>query len=247
MAARFEGQVAVVTGAAGGIGLATALRFAAEGARVGLVDLHSGPLEGARRQVLDAGSPDALPLACDVSDEPAVEAAIASVLARLGRVDVIINNAGLMAFKPFEQLTGADWLRVLGVDLLGAFYFTKQAFLHMPQGGAVVNVASVHAVRTTALVAPYAAAKAAMVSLTRSAALEGRAHGIRCNAILPGAVETKMLRDNPQVQAGVEHIDPGELLQPADIAAAIAWLASADAVHVQGAALTVDGGRLAEL
>jgi NAD(P)-dependent dehydrogenase (short-subunit alcohol dehydrogenase family) len=96
-------------------------------------------------------------------------------------------------------------------------------------------------------VAPYAAAKAAVLSLTRSSAIEGRDRRIRCNAVLPGAVETRMLRDNPEVKAGVEQIGAGELLQPADIAAAIAYLASEDAANVQGAALVVDGGRLSEL
>lgn len=246
MERRFEGRVALVTGAAAGIGLATARRFGADGARVVLVDLHADALEQACRQARDAGAPDALPMVCDVSQEPQVVAAVAAALERLGRLDAIVNNAGLMSFKPLEEFTADDWRRILGVDLLGAFYFTKQAFLHMRRG-AIVNVASVHAVRTTPNVAPYAAAKAALLSLTRSTAIEGRGRGIRCNAVLPGAVATRMLRDNPEVRAGVEHIDAQELLQPGDIAASIAWLASDDAAHVQGATLIVDGGRLAEL
>jgi NAD(P)-dependent dehydrogenase (short-subunit alcohol dehydrogenase family) len=247
MPQRFEGKVALVTGAAGGIGLATALRFGAEGARLVLAGLHGDALSPAREKVLAAGAPDALDVQCDVSKEEQVAACVGHVLQRFGRLDVVVNNAGLMSFKPLEQFTGEDWLRILGVDLLGAFFFTKQAFLHMRGGGAIVNVASVHAVRTTRNVAPYAAAKAALLSLTRSTALEGRDRGIRCNAVLPGAVETKMLRDNPEVKAGVEHIDPKELLQPDDIAAAIAYLASDDARNVQGASLIVDGGRLSEL
>ena len=247
MPARFEGKVALVTGAAGGIGLATAGRLASEGARLVLVDLASDALAPAREQVLKAGAPDAQDVVCDVSNEAQVAACVQQALGRFGRLDVVVNNAGLMSFKPLEQFTGDDWLRILGVDLLGAFFFTRQAFLHMQGGGAIVNVASVHAVRTTPNVAPYAAAKAALLSLTRSTAIEGRDRGIRCNAVLPGAVETKMLRDNPEVKAGVEHIDPKELLQPADIAAAIAYLASDEARNVQGASLIVDGGRLSEL
>lgn len=245
MPRRFEDQVAIVTGAAGGIGLATAQRLAGEGARLALVDLHADAL--ARAQATLPPDRPCLPLVCDVSQEPQVQACVQRVLDRFGALDVVVNNAGLMTFKPLEQFTGEDWLRILGVDLLGAFFFTRQAFLHMPRGGAIVNVASVHALRTTPQVAPYAAAKAALVSLTRSTAIEGRDRGIRCNALLPGAVDTPMLRDNPEVRAGIEHFDPLELLPASGIAAAVAFLASEEARHVQGAALVVDGGRLSHL
>jgi NAD(P)-dependent dehydrogenase (short-subunit alcohol dehydrogenase family) len=244
---RFENKVVIVTGAAGGIGLATATRFAQEGAIVVLVDLRPGPLKTACDATLQAGAPQVWGSACNVSVESEVEATVNETIRRFGRLDVIVNNAGLMSFKPLEQFTGEDWNRILGVDLLGAFFFTKYGFLNMKPGSTIVNVASIHAVRTTPLVAPYAAAKAALLSLTRTASLEGRSRGIRSNAILPGAVETPMLRDNPEVKAGVEHIDPAELGQPADIAATIAWLASADSAFVQGTGLVVDGGRLSEL
>jgi NAD(P)-dependent dehydrogenase (short-subunit alcohol dehydrogenase family) len=244
---RFENKVVIVTGAAGGIGLATASRFAQEGAIVVLVDLRPEPLAAACDTVLKAGAPQAWGSACNVSVESEVEATVAEAMRRFGRLDVIVNNAGLMSFKPLEQFTGEDWNRILGVDLLGAFFFTKYGFLNMKPGSSIVNVASIHAVRTTPLVAPYAAAKAALLSLTRTASLEGRSRGIRSNAILPGAVETPMLRDNPEVKAGVEHIDPAELGQPADIAATIAYLASDDSAFVQGTGLVVDGGRLSEL
>jgi NAD(P)-dependent dehydrogenase (short-subunit alcohol dehydrogenase family) len=158
-----------------------------------------------------------------------------------------VNNAGLMIFKPLEQQTGEDWRRVLNVDLLGAFFFTKQAFLHMRRGGSIINVSSIHAVETTPLVSAYAAAKAAVVSLTRSSSLEGQAKGIRVNAILPGAVDTPMLWENPNVKSGLEQIDRGVLGKPEDIAAAIAFLAADESEFVRGSSVIVDGGRLGKL
>src|SRR5204862_7839976 len=131
--------------------------------------------------------------------------------------------------------------------LLGAFYFTRQAFLHMARGGSIVNVSSIHAIETTPLVSAYAAAKAAMLSLTRSASLEGAARGLRVNAILPGAVDTPMLWENPNVKSGLERIDKGVLGTPEDIAAVIAFLASDEAEFVRGSSVIVDGGRLGKL
>jgi NAD(P)-dependent dehydrogenase (short-subunit alcohol dehydrogenase family) len=152
-----------------------------------------------------------------------------------------------MVFKPIEQQTGEDWQRILSVDLVGAFYFIKQAFLKMPAGGAIVNIASVHAIETEPMVASYAAAKAAMLSLTRSAALEGKPKGIRVNAVLPGAIDTPMLWDNPNVRAGIEVIDKNDVGTPADVAEVVAFLVSDGARFVQAASLLVDGGRLARL
>jgi len=166
---------------------------------------------------------------------------------RFGRLDAVVNNAGIMIFKPIEAHDEADLLRVLRVDFCGAFWFVKHAFLRCTPGAAIVNVASVHAVQTTPLVAAYAAAKAALLSLTRSAAIEGQAKGIRVNAVLPGAIETPMLRENPNLQSGAERLDPADVGRPEDVAAAVAWLASDDAVFVTGAELRVDGGRLARL
>jgi NAD(P)-dependent dehydrogenase (short-subunit alcohol dehydrogenase family) len=171
---RFEAKVALVTGAASGIGLATAKRLGSEGTRVVIADIDDKKSSTAARAVKAAGAPDAWAVRCDVSQEAQVEAAVKGALERFGRLDVLVNNAGLMVFKPLEEHSEDDWLRVLRVDLLGAFFFTKQAFLTMKPGGAVVNVSSVHARETTPLVAAYAAAKAALLSLTRSAAIEGK-------------------------------------------------------------------------
>ena len=244
---RFQNKVVIITGGAGGIGLATAKRLASEGARIVLADLNQASLDAAVPEVQAAGAPDVLASLCNVADEGQVEATVQATLAKFGRLDVVVNNAGLMQFKALEELTGEDWLRVLSVDLLGAFYFTKQAFLHMKPGGAVVNVASIHAIATEALVAPYAAAKAAVLSLTRSAAIEGAPKGLRINAVLPGAIDTPMLWNNPNVKSGVEKINPSDVGKPENVAAAIAFLASEDAEFVQGSELLVDGGRLDHL
>ncbi|TGD81547.1 SDR family NAD(P)-dependent oxidoreductase [Hymenobacter wooponensis] len=244
---RFQDKVVLITGGASGIGLATAKRLASEGARLVLVDLSQENLNKALPQVKAAGAPDAWGSVCNVAVEAQVEASVKETLDRFGRLDVIVNNAGLMQFKPLEQLTGEDWLRILNVDLLGAFYFTKQAFLHMKPGGNIVNVSSIHAVETSPLVAPYAAAKAAVNSLTRSAALEGKPKGLRVNSVLPGAIDTPMLWENPNIKSGVEKIDRSDVGRPEDVAALIAYLASDDAAFVQGAEVRVDGGRLDQL
>jgi meso-butanediol dehydrogenase/(S,S)-butanediol dehydrogenase/diacetyl reductase len=244
---RFQDKVVIITGGASGIGLAIAKRLASEGARIVLADINQAALDAAVPQVQQAGSPGVWPSICNVADENQVIATVQGALAQFGRLDVIVNNAGLMQFKALEQLTGDDWLRILNVDLLGAFYFTKQAFLHMKPGGNVVNVASIHAIETEPLVAPYAAAKAAVLSLTRSSAIEGKPKGLRINAVLPGAIDTPMLWDNPNVKSGVEKINPADVGKPEDVAATIAYLASDDAAFVQGAEVRVDGGRLDNL
>jgi len=244
---RFQDKVVIITGGASGIGLAIAKRLASEGARLVLADINQANLDAAAPAVQEAGAPEVLPSLCNVADESQVIGTVQATLAKFGRLDVIVNNAGLMQFKPLEELTGEDWLRVLSVDLLGAFYFTKQAFLHLKPGGAIVNVASIHAIATEALVAPYAAAKAAVLSLTRSSVIEGKPKGIRTNVVLPGAIDTPMLWNNPNVKSGVEKINPSDVGKPEDVAALVAYLASDDAAFVQGAEVRVDGGRLDHL
>jgi len=247
MMERFKDRVSIITGAASGIGLATAKRLATEGSRVVIADINQEKADAAAAAVKSAGAPDVLAITCNVAEEKDVVATVGATLQRFERLDVIVNNAGLMSFKPIEELDQDEWRRILNVDLLGAFYFIKQAFLHMKSGGAIVNVSSIHAEETQPLVAPYAAAKTALLSLTRSASLEGKPKGIRVNAVLPGAIDTPMLWDNPNVKSGVETIFPGDVGQPEDVAAVIAFLASDDARFVQAAAVRVDGGRLGRL
>jgi NAD(P)-dependent dehydrogenase (short-subunit alcohol dehydrogenase family) len=244
---RFTDQVVIITGAGSGIGLATAKRFGSEEARVVIADLDEEAGRTAAAVVKAAGAPEILVSVCDVSKEEQVRATVQTTLEKFGRLDVVVNNAGLMIFKPLVEHEENDWLNVLRVDLLGAFFFTKQAFLTMKSGGAIVNVSSIHAIETTPLVASYAAAKAALLSLTRSAALEGKPKGIRVNAVLPGAIDTPMLWDNPNVKSGLETINPADVGKPEDVAAIVAYLASDDAAFVQGAMVRADGGRLNRL
>jgi NAD(P)-dependent dehydrogenase (short-subunit alcohol dehydrogenase family) len=245
---KLDERVALVTGAAGGIGLATVRSLLDAGASVMLAGRHQESLDEAYTKLAkDVPAGRIATIVCDVTQEEQVVAAVDATIARFGHWDIAVNNAGLMEFKPLEEQTAKDWRSALDVDLLGAFFMTKQAFLKMPRGGAIVNVSSVHALKTEPLVAPYAAAKAALLSLTRSASIEGKDKGIRANAVVPGAVDTPMLWDNPNVKSGAEVIDKKDVGQPEDIGAAIVFLASGDAKFVDGVALEVDGGRMARL
>jgi NAD(P)-dependent dehydrogenase (short-subunit alcohol dehydrogenase family) len=244
---RLKDKVAIVTGGSSGIGLAAARRLGAEGARIVIASQNKERIEGAAERVRKEDGVEVLGLECDVSSEAQVGSVVDGTFERFGRLDIVVNNAGMMLFKKLEEFTDADWQRVLGVDFMGAVHFTRQAFMRMTGGGSIVNVASVHAVMTSPLVAPYAAAKAAMLSLTRSAGIEGRDKGIRCNVVLPGAIDTGMLWDNPNIKSGAEKIDPKDVGKPEDVAAAVAFLASDDAAFITGTALRVDGGRLDRL
>lgn len=240
-------KVILITGAASGIGLATAKQFASNHSRVVLIDRNEQKLATAKKDVLSAGASDVLTLVCDVSSEEEVISTMKKTVQTFDGVDVIVNNAGLMIFKPLEDHTADDFRKVLNVDLLGAFFFIREAFKTMRKGGAIINVSSIHAVETTPLVCSYAAAKAALLSLTRSAAIEGKEKGIRVNAVLPGAVDTPMLWENPNVKSGLEVINHTDVGKAEDIASAIAYLASDEAEFICGVGLRVDGGRLSKL
>ena len=238
---RFKDKVSIVTGAAGGIGSAICTRLAAEGAKLVLVD-RATPTTGG----LDGADAWCAP-PTDVGHEDEVAAVFDGAFERFGRIDLVVNNAAVMTFKPIDALAREDWYRVLDVNLLGPAYFIKNAFEAMKSGGAIVNVASVHAIQTSPLAGPYAASKAALCSLTRTAAIEGKPKGIRVNAVLPGAVDTPMLWDNPNVKSGAESIAAAYVGAPTEIAAAVAFLLSDDASFVTGAQWVVDGGGLASL
>lgn len=236
----------IVTGGLGDIGTAVARAFAKEGAAILLVDSRPAS-EDAVAALLAAGAGAARAITADVGDPDAVAQAVDIACGVFGGLDVIVNVAGMMIYRPIAELEAADWRRLLDVNLVGAALFTGHAFRRMKPGGCVINIASVHARRTSPLVAPYAAAKAALVSFTRSAAIEGKPLGVRVNAILPGAIDTAMLRDSPNIRSGAEVVDPADLGQPEDIAALAAFLASDAARFITGEDIVADGGRMGRL
>lgn len=237
----------IVTGGLGDIGMACAHAFAREHASILLVDSRDDEGGTAAASLSEAGATDARTLQADIGDDAAVAHAVDVACRAFGGIDVIVNVAGMMIYKPIADLVAADWHRLLNVNLVGAALFTSHAFRIMRPGGCVVNVASVHARRTAPLVAPYAAAKAALVSFTRSAAIEGKPLGIRVNAVLPGAIDTAMLRDSPNIRSGAEVIDPADLGQPEDIAGVVSFLASDAAHFITGEDIVADGGRMGRL
>ncbi len=172
-------------------------------------------------------------------------AAVAQTLARWRRIDVLVNDAGLMTFEPILKLQPEDWDRVMNVNLRALFRLCQLCLPHM-QGGAIVTVSSVHAHQTTPNVVPYAASKGAMEAFVRGLSLEIAHEQARINAVAPGSVDTPMLWDNPNVKSGAEKIT-GQVGSPDNLAAAICFLASPEAAFINGTTLVVDGGKLAQL
>lgn len=250
MADRFAGQVAVVTGAAAGFGLAVSLRLAGEGARLVLVDRAADPLAEAA-----AAIEDSLPVLADVSQEADVESYVQSAVARHGRVDLFFNNAGIEGrLAPMTELSVEDFDRVLAVNCRGVFLGLRAVLRVMKEqgSGAIVNTASMAGIRGGAAFAPYVASKHAVVGLTRCAALEGAPFGIRVNAVAPGHIDTRMGRD---LTAQVNPADPESVYRQTaarvplgkrygtaqEVASLVLWLLSDEASYVSGSTQLIDG------
>lgn len=245
----FTGKVALVTGAASGMGLATARAFADAGAAVALADFREEAVKAAAEGIAADGY-RTLAIGCDVSDDAQVSAMIERVVAEFGRLDAAFNNAGVMAkIAPTAESSRDDWDRVIGVNLRGVWSCMKHELRQMQQqrSGAIVNNASVGALTGNPGIASYIASKHGVVGLTRTAALEYIKQGIRVNAINPGLIDTQVARDvvsgDEQAYGDIAKSVPiGRAGRPEEIASAVLWLCSPGASYVVGHALTIDGG-----
>jgi len=239
---RFKDKVCVVSGGGSGIGRASCERFAREGGKVTVVDVNEAHGNDTVETIAHSGG-ESMFAKANVAESTDVQQAIRSTVAKWRRVDVLVNDAAMMTFKPLVDLPEADWDRVLAVNLRSVFLFCKYAVPHMQRGGSIVNVSSVHAHETTRNVVPYATSKGGMEALTRGLSEELAQRKIRINCVAPGAVDTPMLWNNPNIKSGAEKVT-GAVGKPADIAAAICFLASDEARFITGTTLVVDGGRL---
>ena len=252
-AQRMVGKVALVTGAASGIGKAAAQRLADEGAKVALADVNEPELAKIA-DVICAGGGQAVALRLDVTSEADWDAAMARILSQWGRLDIAVNCAGISFAKPISDLKLADWRRVMATNLDSVFLGTRQAMSAMKErGGCIINIASAAGIKAVTGNAAYGTSKAAIRFFTRIAALEGAPHHVRVNSISPGAVATPMwestdmwpkkVAESGGREAALKALvtDQG-FAEPEEVAAAVLFLASDEARHVTGVDLPVDDG-----
>jgi len=243
---RFEGKTAFITGAASGIGRATAVAFAAEGARVVVTDRVGAALQETAEYVEESGG-EVLAIACDVSKPEEIEAAVAQAVNTFGRIDCAFNNAGVEnKATPLHEIELEEWDRILSINLRGTFVCMKHEIAQMVRqgSGVVVNTSSGAGIRGVAGGASYAASKHAMIGMTKSAALDYAKRNIRVNCILPGNIATPMMDrfTDGDIQKAIDLEPVGRLGKPEEIAEAVLWMCSDLGGFVTGASIVVDGG-----
>jgi NAD(P)-dependent dehydrogenase (short-subunit alcohol dehydrogenase family) len=243
---RFEGKTAFITGAASGIGRATAVAFAAEGARVVVTDRVEAALQETAEYVKESGG-EVLAIACDVSKPEEIEAAVAQAVNTFGRIDCAFNNAGVEnKATPLHEIELEEWDRILSINLRGTFVCMKHEIAQMVRqdGGVVVNTSSGAGIRGVAGGASYAASKHAMIGMTKSAALDYAKRNIRVNCVLPGNIATPMMDrfTGGDIQKAIDLEPVGRLGKPEEIAEAVLWMCSDLGGFVTGASIVVDGG-----
>jgi meso-butanediol dehydrogenase/(S,S)-butanediol dehydrogenase/diacetyl reductase len=247
---RFDGRAVLVTGAAAGIGRATALRLASEGARIFACDVDKQKLDETVAAIAaEGGSAAGHPL--DVSDPAACRDAVAAAVARFGRLDVLCNVAGVMSWGHATEIGEAEWNRVVAVNLSGVFFLCQAAIPPLLETrGVIVNMASAAGIKGQAYTLPYSVTKAAVVSLTKCLALEYGKRGLRAVAVAPGGVKTALTAQTKFPEGAdmtlIHKMMPlVPLAEPEEIAAAVAYLASDEARYVNGAVLAIDGAQTA--
>ncbi len=243
---RLAGHVALVTGAAGAIGSATAERFAAEGAAVACTDIDGPGAEAVAARIRTSGG-EALALEHDVASRPAWAAAVEAAVEAFGHLDVLVNNAGITRDRTLLKMVDEEWDAVIAVHLRGTYLGCQHGLAAMRERGwgRIVNLSSISAWGTVGQT-NYAAAKAGIVGITRTVALEGARHGVLANAIAPGGIDTPMLRAIPEdlFERGRELVPLGRYGEPGEIAAVAAFLVSDDASYLTGQVIHVNGGAL---